>query len=133
MALKSTMRALSIPAYTTPDKYTVTDFPVQELKSSDGVLIKVLAASINPIDVKKAVGMMRMMENQAWAPTRDIVHQDEAILQYTHGYRFPSKIGYDFSGTVVEVGSSVSKFKVGAAVYAKLPEQDRGIPQSMIC
>ena len=57
------MRALAITAYTTPNKYIIADLPVPALESSDTVLIKVHAASINPIDVKRAVGMMKMMKS----------------------------------------------------------------------
>lgn len=57
------MRALAITAYTTPNKYIIADLPVPVLENSDTVLIKVHAASINPIDVKRAVGMMKVMKS----------------------------------------------------------------------
>ena len=64
MALRPTMRALAITAYTTPNKYVIADLPVPAEEGNDSVLIKVYAASINPIDVKKAVGMMKMMKSE---------------------------------------------------------------------
>jgi NADPH:quinone reductase-like Zn-dependent oxidoreductase len=39
---------------------------------------------------------------------------------------FPYKIGYDCAGTVAEIGSQVTRFKVGDEVYARLPECHRG-------
>lgn len=40
---------------------------------------------------------------------------------------FPYKIGYDCAGTVAEIGSQVTRFKVGDEVFARLPECHRGI------
>ncbi|RMZ82878.1 hypothetical protein DV737_g1875, partial [Chaetothyriales sp. CBS 132003] len=68
------------------------------------VQIRVHAASINPIDVKKASGMMKL------------AMYDE----------FPYKIGFDCAGIVSEVGNGVKKFKVGDEVYVRLPETSRG-------
>lgn len=44
--------------------------------------------------------------------------------------RFPFKIGYDASGVVTEIGQGVSRFKVGDAVYVRLPEINRGTDQA---
>ncbi|KAF5633819.1 serine threonine kinase [Fusarium tjaetaba] len=68
------------------------------------VLIKVHAASINPVDVKKAAGVFKM-----------------AIKE-----EFPYKLGYDAAGVVVEVGKGVTRLKVGDEVYTRLPEAGRG-------
>lgn len=43
---------------------------------------------------------------------------------------FPYKIGYDCAGTVIEIGPGVTRFKVGDAVYVRLPEASRGIVSS---
>jgi Zn-dependent alcohol dehydrogenase len=40
---------------------------------------------------------------------------------------FPYKIGYDCAGIVTEIGQGVTRFKVGHAVYVRLPESCRGI------
>jgi NADPH:quinone reductase-like Zn-dependent oxidoreductase len=40
--------------------------------------------------------------------------------------RFPYKIGYDASGTVVAVGSAVKSFDVGDEVYSRVPSVYRG-------
>lgn len=61
------------------------------------VLVKVHAASINPLD-------LRVLEGEF-----------KTILPV----QFPFILGNDFAGTVVEVGANVTQFKVGDHVYAK--------------
>lgn len=68
----------------------IEEVPMPEL-SEDSVMIEVHAASINPIDnIVKAGYMKDMMP-----------------------ISFPYIMGYDVSGVVTEVGSKVSKFKIG--------------------
>ncbi|KAI9924847.1 hypothetical protein MW887_006704 [Aspergillus wentii] len=98
------MLSLNTPTYSPPSGYQITDLPKPKLNSPDDVIIKVHAASINPVDVKKAGGMLRM------------AFKDE----------FPYKIGYDCAGIVSEIGSGVTRFKVGDQVYTRLPEASRG-------
>lgn len=76
----------------------VPDPPV----GADDVLIKIHAASVNPLDLK----------------TRD--GEFKAILPY----RVPFILGNDLAGVVVEVGANVSRFVVGDEVYAR-PRKDR--------
>ncbi|KAL4769255.1 chaperonin 10-like protein [Aspergillus nidulans var. acristatus] len=98
------MLSLNTPVYSAPSGYQLSELPKPVLQDSNEVIIKVHAASINPIDVKKASGILKMGI------------KDE----------FPYKIGYDCAGTVVEVGSSVSHLKAGDEVYTRLPEASRG-------
>lgn len=65
--------------------------------TADAVLVKVHAASINPLDLKVLEGELK------------------AILPV----KFPFILGNDFAGRVVEVGSNVTQFKAGDEVYAK--------------
>ena len=65
--------------------------------TENDVLIKVHAASINPLD-------LRVLEGEF-----------KAILPI----QFPFILGNDFAGTVVQVGANVTQFKVGVEVYAK--------------
>ncbi|UGQ31474.1 NADP-dependent oxidoreductase [Acinetobacter calcoaceticus] len=65
--------------------------------TADAVLVKVHAASINPLD-------LRVLEGEF-----------KAILPV----KFPFILGNDFAGRVVEVGSKVTQFKAGDEVYAK--------------
>ncbi|KAL2836987.1 chaperonin 10-like protein [Aspergillus pseudoustus] len=98
------MLSLNTPTYSPPSGYQVSALPKPVLDDSNDVIIKAHAASINPIDVKKASGVLK----------RGI--KDD----------FPYKIGYDCAGVVVEVGTGVSRVKVGDEVYTRLPEASRG-------
>nr|XP_011468262.1 PREDICTED: 2-methylene-furan-3-one reductase-like [Fragaria vesca subsp. vesca] len=55
----------------------------------DQVLIKVVAASLNPVDFKRALGSLKNIEGDSPLPT------------------IP---GYDVAGVVMKVGSQVQKF-----------------------
>ncbi|RMD44281.1 hypothetical protein DV735_g800, partial [Chaetothyriales sp. CBS 134920] len=100
------MLCVAAPTYTDPSKYELLRLPVPEISTPTEVQIEVHAASINPIDVKKASGMLKL------------AMQDE----------FPYKIGFDAAGIVTKVGTGVTKFKPGDEVYVRLPEASRGEP-----
>ncbi|MGK5550326.1 NADP-dependent oxidoreductase [Actinomadura kijaniata] len=68
----------------------------------DDVLVKIHAASVNPLDFKIRDGAFRR------------------ILPY----RLPLVLGNDLAGVVVGVGSAVTRFAVGDEVYAR-PDKDR--------
>jgi NADPH:quinone reductase-like Zn-dependent oxidoreductase len=65
--------------------------------SDDEVLIKIHAASINPVDYKMVKGTMRLLLR----------------------LKFPSRLGYDMSGTIVSAGKNVKGFKMDDEVYAR--------------
>jgi NADPH:quinone reductase-like Zn-dependent oxidoreductase len=50
------MLSINIPKHNTPDQYELSEVPSLVVESPSDILIKVHAASINPIDVKKASG-----------------------------------------------------------------------------
>jgi len=50
------MRAVALSNYCKPTEYDVATLPVPEITKPDELLIRVYAASINPIDVKMASG-----------------------------------------------------------------------------
>ncbi|KAJ4153609.1 hypothetical protein LMH87_010091 [Akanthomyces muscarius] len=102
--MTATMLSITAPKYTNPDGYELTKVPKPAAAQPTDVLIRVRAASVNPIDVKKVDGMMKM-----------------AIPD-----KFPYNIGYDVAGVVEEVGSGVTSFKAGDEVYVRLPESNRG-------
>lgn len=91
------MKAAYINRYGKIDDVQVSEQPKPSL-SEDAVLVKVHAASINPVD-------LRVLEGEF-----------KAILPV----KFPFILGSDFAGTVVEVGSNVTQFKAGDEVYAKI-------------
>ena len=51
-----TMRALALSIFSKPSEYGVATIPTPEISQPDELLVKVHAASINPIDVKLASG-----------------------------------------------------------------------------
>lgn len=61
------------------------------------VLVKTISLSINPVDYK--------------------VRSSDGALNWILGADRPAIIGWDLSGTVVEVGKDVTDFKIGDAVF----------------
>jgi NADPH:quinone reductase-like Zn-dependent oxidoreductase len=59
MAAKD-MLCVTAPSYTDPSKYELTRLPVPNILDGTDVQIHVHAASINPIDVKKASGVFKL-------------------------------------------------------------------------
>jgi NADPH:quinone reductase-like Zn-dependent oxidoreductase len=57
----SEMQSVCIPSYTKPSGYGVAKLPKPVIDADTEVIIKILAASINPVDVKKAGGLMKMI------------------------------------------------------------------------
>jgi alcohol dehydrogenase len=79
----------------------VRDFPPPKPGSSD-ILVKVHAASVNPIDFKLRDGKLRLLRP----------------------YRFPVILGHDCAGEVVEIGEQVTRFKVGDRIFSR-PSNER--------
>ncbi|KAH8678907.1 chaperonin 10-like protein [Tricladium varicosporioides] len=98
------MRALAAKTYGLPTKYEILDLPTPQITKPNQVLIKVHAASMNPVDVAIANGEFNI-----------------AIKVPT-----PVKIGFDLSGEVAAIGEEVTGFKVGDEVFGCLPWDDRG-------
>lgn len=57
----STMLSITIPKYTTPSHYELSTLPPPTITNPKDLIIKVHAASINPIDVKKASGVSKLV------------------------------------------------------------------------
>lgn len=91
------MKAVCIEAFGGPDRLEVRDIP-QPQPGENEVLIKVHAASVNPVDYKIRAGQY------------GAVGESE----------LPKVLGRDVSGVVVACGAGVSSLKEGDAVYAML-------------
>lgn len=93
--MTSSMQAAQITHYrqTTPTLQTI---PIPTPRDHE-VLVKIKAASINPIDLKTMAGGLKLLLT----------------------YPMPLTIGSDFAGEVVAVGKRVTQFKVGDAVYGR--------------
>ncbi len=87
------MKAVQLYEYGPPDNLKYEDVPTPE-PGPDEVLVKVEAASINPIDWKLRSG----------------IYRDFMPLP------FPFILGSDVAGTVVRVGANVSQFREGQKI-----------------
>jgi NADPH:quinone reductase-like Zn-dependent oxidoreductase len=99
--METTMRAFLVERY--GDKAAVRGGEVPNPQvGADDVLVRIQAASINPLDNMIRNGKMK------------------TILPY----KVPFVLGNDLAGVVVEVGAAVTRFAVGDEVYAR-PDKDR--------
>ena len=88
----------------------VSQVPMVRQPIDGELVVKVHSTSINPADWKTAEGEQAALLSFAW----------------------PRVIGFDFSGTVHQVGSDTSTFNIGDPVFGMiqgLPEKDRGTLQ----
>jgi NADPH:quinone reductase-like Zn-dependent oxidoreductase len=52
--IPTTMRAIALTKFCKPNEYNLGTLPVPEITKPDELLIRVRAASVNPVDVKMA-------------------------------------------------------------------------------
>src|SRR5690242_16558812 len=95
------MRAFLVERYRDKAAVRAGEAPDPEV-GADDVLVRIQAASINPLD-----RMIRDGEMKTILP-----------------YRVPFVLGNDMAGVVVEVGAAVTRFSVGDEVYGR-PDKDR--------
>jgi NADPH:quinone reductase-like Zn-dependent oxidoreductase len=89
------MNAIVVHQYGGPEVLKFEDYP-DPVPGSGEVLVRVAAASVNPIDYKRRAGL-----------TKDF-----------YPITFPGLIGVDMSGTVVKLGPGAEGFSVGDQVFA---------------
>jgi NADPH:quinone reductase-like Zn-dependent oxidoreductase len=89
------MKAIVVHEYGGPEVLKFEQYP-DPVAGQGEVLVRVAAASVNPIDYKRRAGL-----------TKDF-----------YPMQFPSLIGVDMAGTVVKVGPGVEGFSVGDQVFA---------------
>jgi NADPH:quinone reductase-like Zn-dependent oxidoreductase len=87
------MNAVLLNAYGGVDQLSYTEVPTPK-PSAEEVLVKVSGTSLNPVDWKIRAGHLK------------------AVMPL----QFPAILGRDVAGTVVAVGSGVTRFKVGDKV-----------------
>ena len=97
------MKAALIDRYGSNDAVSVADIDIPALGATD-LLVRVHAASVNPVDIKTRNGKLK------------------TLLKY----RFPLVLGNDLSGVVSDLGSRVTRFKKGDAVYARVDKNRIG-------
>ncbi len=89
------MKAIVVHQYGGPEVLKFEDYP-DPVPGPSEVLVRVAAASVNPIDYKRRAGL-----------TKDF-----------YPMQFPSLIGVDVAGTVINVGPGVEGFSLGDQVFA---------------
>jgi len=89
---------------------------IPSISSPRDVLVKIHAASVNPIDVQMASGYGRNLINLY----RNLVNQDIGSSE------FPLTLGRDFSGEIVDAGSQVKHLKVGDEVWGAIDAKRQG-------
>lgn len=97
------MHALQLKKYAGLDHVAFAEVPRPALQA-DELLVQVHAVGLNPID--------NLIPKGDFKP----------ILKM----RLPATLGSDLAGVVVEVGSAVTRFKVGDAVYASIFDTPHG-------
>src|SRR5438067_3331704 len=91
------MKALVLKRYGGLDHVAFADIPRSAVKP-DEILVQVHAAGLNPIDYMIPKGTFKPMLK----------------------FQLPATLGSDLAGVVVEVGSRVTRFKPGDAVFASV-------------
>ncbi len=89
------MKAIVVHKYGGPEVLKFEDYP-DPVPGAGEVLVRVAAASVNPLDYKRRAGL-----------TDDY-----------YPIHFPGLIGVDMAGTIVQVGPEVEGFSVGDQVFS---------------
>ena len=98
-----TMKAIVIHQYGGPDVLKYEDVPRPEPKD-DQLLVRVIAAGVNPVDGMIRSGMFAKGGNGA----------------------FPMILGGDIAGIIEKIGSKITKFKAGDPVFAYVSLDNNG-------
>jgi NADPH:quinone reductase-like Zn-dependent oxidoreductase len=89
------MKAIVVHQYGGPEELKFEDYP-DPVPGAGEVLVRVAAASVNPIDYKRRAGL-----------TKDF-----------YPIKFPGLIGVDVAGNVIKLGPGVEGFSIGDEVFA---------------
>jgi NADPH:quinone reductase-like Zn-dependent oxidoreductase len=100
---RPTMKAIVVHEYGGPEVLTYEDVPRPEPKD-DQILVRVIAAGVNPVDGMIRSGMFAKYEKAA----------------------FPMIPGADIAGVVENAGSKITKFRMGDPVYAYISLKNSG-------
>lgn len=100
---ESKMKRIQFHRYGGPAEMRLEEYQLPAL-ADDEILVRVKAASINPVDWKIRQGVMRLMT----------------------GRKFPRGMGQDFSGIAEGVGLGVKRLKIGDEVLGSTPMKTSG-------
>ncbi|XP_041950522.1 reticulon-4-interacting protein 1 homolog, mitochondrial-like isoform X5 [Alosa sapidissima] len=113
----ASMRAWVINRYGTNDELALMEnHPAPSVNHAHEVLVKVHAASLNPLDISMrggyGAGVLRLRRDP------------RTLLQ--RGTEFPLVLGRDVSGVALECGSGVTHVQAGNEVWASIPPWQQG-------
>jgi len=97
------MKSLVMTGYGGPEVMAIQDAPEPEIHGRD-VLVQIMAAGINPVDWKIREGQLKQ------------------AVKLT----FPTSMGFECAGVVLDRGNSARHFKVGDKVYAHVVPERMG-------
>ncbi len=98
MSSPTTMQAIQVHDYGTPDVLRLENIPIPQAKPNE-VLVRIKAAAVNPVDWKIRAGYLREVMPQ----------------------QMPYIPGSDFCGTVEAVGAAVRDFSIGDDIFGEVP------------
>lgn len=99
------MKAIILNEAGSVDNLQFVDIVKPTIKDNE-VLVKTISLSVNPVDYK--------------------VRSNDGALNWILGADRPAIVGWDLSGTIVEVGDDVTDFKVGDAVFGMVNFPGKG-------
>lgn len=94
--------------YGDASNFEISDSLLRPTPSSNQVLVNIHSSSVNPIDIMKREGY------------------GKTVFEKQRRSNFPWVLGSDFSGTISEVGSKVTKFKEGDEVWGCTADANHG-------
>lgn len=97
------MKAVQIENYSQNIQAIVKNINIPEI-NDDEILIKVISAAVNPLDLLIMKGSIKLIQN----------------------YKMPVTLGCECAGIVEKTGKNVINFKAGDKVYTKLPQDKIG-------
>lgn len=92
------MKAAQISKYSKTIEVKVNDIPIPEIGENE-VLVKVKVAAVNPLEMLIITGSVKLIQD----------------------YKFPLTLGNELTGVIEKTGKKVQGFKVGDAIYSRLP------------
>lgn len=97
------MKRIQFHRYGGSEEMKLESYDLPPLRPAE-ILVRVKAASVNPVDWKIRQGAMKFMT----------------------GRKFPRGMGQDFSGVIERIGSGVKRFRVGDEVFGSTPVKTSG-------
>lgn len=99
------MKAIVINQFGNADTFYETELPQPQI-TPDTVAVAINAFSINPMDIAARAGYLQS--------------------PFTDNWTFPLVLGWDFSGTITQVGQNVTKYHISDQVFGTLPSNHAG-------